>query len=40
VQDLLEAEVIKEDRIDPEKRKRIVKPEPKQSFWGAFLSSM
>jgi hypothetical protein len=38
--DLLEAKVIKEDRIDPEKRKRIVKPEPKQSYWSALLGSM
>jgi hypothetical protein len=38
VQDLMEAEVITEERIDPEKRKRVVKPEPKQSYWGSFLS--
>jgi hypothetical protein len=40
LQDLLEAKVIKEDCVDPEKRKRIVKPEPKQSYWGALLNSM
>jgi hypothetical protein len=40
VQDLLEAKVITEDRIDPEKRKQVVKPEPKHSYWGSFLGGM
>jgi hypothetical protein len=40
VLDLLEAGVITEERIDPEKRKRVVKPKPKQSYWGSFFDSM
>jgi hypothetical protein len=40
VQDLMDADVITEDRIDPEKRKRVVKPKPKQSYWGSLFNSM